>query len=67
MDEPVVITVFRFTCEHCGRPNERRERHRPAIHPHLVSTKCEHCHKLNWLGSLSGTVVASETQDTTSR
>ena len=57
MSELVVTTVFSFTCEHCGKANEHREQHRQAVHPHLVSTKCDHCHKLNWLGNLSGKIV----------
>lgn len=57
MQDQALTTVFRFTCEFCAQPNEYREHHRPSIQPHLVATKCSHCHKLNWLGSLTGTIV----------
>ena len=48
---------------HCGKVNEHREQHRQAVHPHLVSTKCDHCHKLNWLGNLSGKIVDVDVQN----
>ena len=60
MQEVMVTTLFEFSCQHCGQANVHRETHRRAVHPHLVSTRCDHCHKLNWLGNLTGKVVEGD-------
>ena len=59
------LTRFRFICRHCGRQNAHEERHRAAVRPHLVSTRCQTCGRINFLGGISGTIVdaAQEEQE----
>jgi len=56
------VTVFTFTCQHCGQQNEHHERHRPAVQPHLVSTRCVRCARINQLGGIAG-IAAERTVD----
>jgi hypothetical protein len=44
-------TRFAFTCSFCGHDNEYVHRHRPAVHPYLVSMKCSECHQTNHPGA----------------
>ncbi len=60
MTELQFVTVFEFICSHCQLPNEYRQAHAPEVRPHLVSTKCNGCRKLNWLGGIKGRLLVPE-------
>ena len=63
MPQLYATTVFRFVCTHCEQTNEYRAAHRSTVQPHLVTTKCVHCGRSNWLGGVAGTREPASSRD----